>query len=281
MAGPEVKRLIVETDGSVVEARAWRVGSPRARVLILHGYAEHSGRYEHVAAFLNERDYDVFAVDLRGHGRSDGDRGYVTRFGDYLGDLRALLLWSDTFGEELPLFMLGHSNGALIALQFFLHDHSPAWRGLIITSPFLGLAIDVPGWKRAMGRIMSVIYPRLALPSGLLPAHLSHDRTVRDAYAADPLVFKTATARFFTESERASAEVIARAAEIKIPCLILQAGEDHIADAKKSRLLHDRLGSEEKTYIEYPGMYHEIMNETERHKPLDEIARWLESRTRA
>ena len=264
-------------DGTKLFYRQWPVHEAKGSILIVHGYAEHSGRYEHVAEFFNGLGLDVYAVDVRGHGNSDGKRGHVDRYGEYLNDVDAA--WDVLAAESSPAnrFLLGHSNGGLIALYHALHRGGD-YKGLIVTSPFLGVANRVPAFKAFVGRLASAVYPSLAIPIGLPPENLSHDVTVCRAYADDPLVFKTATARFFTEAEGAQDELEARAREIELPILVMQAGDDRVADPKKAKPLHDALGSADKTYIEYPGMFHEILNETEKKKVFEDIRKWVTNR---
>lgn len=262
-------------DGRKIFYRSWPVENPQACVAIVHGYAEHSGRYHHVAAALNEAGFDAYALDLTGHGESEGRRGHVDRFSQYLDDVDALRA---AIAEQRPdaqkHFILGHSNGGLITLNYMI-ERKPNIRGFVITAPFLGTAMKVPGWKIALGRVMSNIWPTLSMPTGLDPDQLSHDPEIGPAYANDPLVFDTTTARWYSEAMNAIARAFERAGEIKTPCLVMQGTADAIADPQKPRELFEKIGSPDKEYVDFPGMYHEIMNEVENEKVIGKVREWF------
>lgn len=265
----------MHVEGGVrLAGRRWPCKDPIAAVVIIHGYADHSLRYTHVGRFLRENQISAFAVDLRGHGQSDGPRGHVASFDDYLDDVDAILNVVEQNRLNVPVFVLGHSMGGLVALAHAIR-RPHKYQGLILSSPFLGVAIQVPAIKQALGRVMSVIWPPLALPSGIDPRDLTHDTAICDEYASDPLVFKTATARWYTEAMKSIDAVKSNASKLKLPTLILQAAEDKLADPKAAKPLFDRLGSEDKSYIEYPSFYHEIFNEIEKEKPLNDMQQWI------
>jgi alpha-beta hydrolase superfamily lysophospholipase len=261
-------------DGTRLFYLRWPVENPRAFVAMIPGYADHAGRYRHVAAHLNDSGISAAVVDLRGHGRSAGRRGYVGRFDRYLEDIEAFLEAIQSSSMRIPLFILGHSMGGLVALNYMVHRPAPC-KGLIVSSPFLGVAIRVPPIKIALGRLMSVIYPWLALPSGINPNDLSHDASVCNAYANDPLVFKTATARWFTEAMSSIEEVKLGAQRIQLPCLFLQAGDDRLADPNESEPLFNRIASPDKKFIRYASFFHEVFNEIENEKPLNDMTDWI------
>ena len=255
----------------------------RGTVVVLHGYCEHRGRYRHVAAHLNRNGYHVLVGDLRGHGGSAGERGFVRRFTDYLEDTQAFL---DCAASALPTagakpILLGHSMGGLVGLQFAL-AFPAALRALALSAPFLGLKIAVPGWKRSLGLAASLLKPTLRLPSGLKSADLSHDPEVGRSYDADPLVTHHATARWFTEIIAAQADLRARAGRIHVPTLMQVAGDDRIVDSAVSQVIFDRLGASDKNLTVYPGLFHEIFNETEsdQQRVLADLTNWLAERCR-
>lgn len=249
----------------------------RGTVVVLHGYCEHRGRYRHVAEHLNRHGYQVLVGDLRGHGESAGERGFVRRFADYVDDARAFLACA---AAELggpaaakPI-LLGHSMGGLVGLEFAL-AYPDALKALALSAPFLGLKIKVPAWKRGLGLVASVLRPTLRLPSGLQSADLSHDAEVGRRYDADPLVTHDATARWFTEVTAAHADVQARAGRVRVPTLMQVAGDDRIVDAAVSQAVFDRLGATDKNLTVYPGLFHEIFNELDQQRVLSDLTNWL------
>lgn len=270
-----VEGAVIESkDGTRIFHRRWPVENSKANVLIIHGYAEHSGRYDHVAAFFNSMGFGVRAFDVRGHGRSSGVRGHTRRFSDYLDDAELMLdLIAREDGDPSP-FILGHSHGGLIALSLAI-NREPKTRGLLVTSPFLGVAVKVAPAKLAVGRLLSAIYPSLSLSTGLPSGYLSHDQAVCSAYANDPLVFGTATARWYTEAMGAIDEVFRRAGELDLPLILLHAGDDRVADPSRAKPFFDAVGSRDKTYIDYPSFYHEVMNEEGKERVFADMREWI------
>lgn len=281
-----VELEIASQDGTRLAALRFPApANPTGAVVIVHGYGEHIRRYRPTAADLAGAGFAVFGSDLRGHGRSGGRRAHIRRFDDYTSDVAATLAWARTTygrGDE-PLFLLGHSMGGLVALRLAL-SRPQGLAGLILTSPFFGFKLHVPRLKAAIGRACSLLVPTLALPTGLDPALLSHDSAVTAAYAADTLVNRVATARWFTEVTQAQAEGFARAPSLGVPTLFLQAGDDRIADPGATRALFERAGAPgiDKSLTIYPEMFHEILNELEpaRSRVLSDVTRWLQAHAR-
>ncbi len=247
-------------------------GPGRGLLVLVHGFGEHRGRYHDTAGFLAQQGYQVACLDLRGHGESGGTRAYVERFADYLQDVEAVI---KEMGAQDPVLLVGHSMGGLVALNYVLR-HPERVRALALSSPFLGLKLKVPVWKRWLAQACSSVLPTLKVPSDLDPALLSHDPQVVAAYARDPLVVRHATARWFTEVLAAQAEVLRAAPRVSVPTLFLCAGDDRVVDAAVSQRVFDRLpGSIDKMMTLYPGLYHEIFNEVERDRVLQDLATWL------
>lgn len=263
----------------------------RGTVIVLHGYCEHRGRYRHVAEHLNRHGYQVLVGDLRGHGESGGERGFVRRFTDYLDDVRAFLACAAAelnvpgggAGPPAPgtaatkPILLGHSMGGLVGLEFAL-AYPEVLKALALSAPFLGLKLAVPSWKRGLGLFASVVKPTLRLPSGIQSADLSHDPAVGRSYDADPLVTHEATARWFTEITAAHADVHARAGRIRVPTLMQVAGDDRLVDSAVSQVVFDRLGATDKNLTVYPGLFHEIFNELDQQRVLSDLTNWLAER---
>ena len=243
-------------------------------VAVLHGYGEHSSRYAHVAAALGRAGYATAAIDVRGHGRSTGRRAHVDSFEDYLRDADTLLDEAAARWPDRPIFVLGHSNGGLIALHHALRRSRPV-DGYIVSSPFLGFAIDVPRTKNAAGRLLSRLWPTFSLPTGLDPESLSHDPRVVERYREDPLVLSVSTGRWFTETLDAQKQLLARADEIDVPCLFLVAGADDLADPSTTDEVFHRLASSDREMDVFPNLKHEILNEPNWASIVERIARWM------
>jgi alpha-beta hydrolase superfamily lysophospholipase len=262
-------------DGLSLFGRVWLPGdAPIASLALVHGLGEHSGRYDHVANFFRQRNYAVFAVDLRGHGRSAGPRGHIEQFQDYLDDVKTLVTYIQDQSADVPLFLLGHSMGGLIALAYAL-TYPDDITTVIVSSPALRSRVEVPPWKAALAAVMSTLSPTIAMANGLDPFTLSQDETVVKAYQADPLVHDRVTARWFSEFTKAGEWAMAEANRLAVPTLILQGGADQIVDPAGSREFFDRIGLEDKYYIEYEPLYHEIFNEPEHLSVLGDVEAWL------
>lgn len=255
----------------------WRYPSPApcARVILLHGYAEHVGRYPHVIDALTEAGYECHALDLRGHGQSEGVRGHVHRFQDYLDDLDLFL--TELPEDPLPRFLFGHSLGGLLALRYVLH-RPEAFAALAVSSPFLHPAAEIPWLREAVATAASHLAPTLLTKSPVDARGLSHDPAIVQAYIADPLVFKTFNARWFFEVREAQEEVLKRAGEIRLPVLMMIGSADPIAQPERSRQVFERLGSADKTLKVYDSFLHEVLNEIGKERVIHNLIAWLSDR---
>ena len=262
---------------------AWRyvpaVGAaPKALVVVSHGVAEHVGRYAHVIAHLAAAGYAVIAGDHRGHGDSSGKRVFVNRFREYTDDLQAVVEVGKAKSGAKKVALLGHSMGGLIAVGHLL-DHPGAVDLAVLSSPGLGIAVAVPKWKDALGRLMSKVWPSLSIPTGIGPELVSRDAAVVQAYASDPKVTKTATARWYTEFLDAQVRAFAEAKRVTLPVVVLTAGKDGLVSPAAQERWFQAIGSSDKTLIPYPELFHEIMNEPEQKVVLGDIVRWLDRHT--
>ncbi len=247
-------------------------GKTESVVALLHGYGEHAARYAHVTDALAEHAIASIAIDLRGHGRADGQRGHCERFSDYLDDATEL---AHVVAERgLPSFVLGHSFGGLVAASFVLAQ-AGAWRGLVLSSPLFGLALDVPRFKRLAGRVASRILPALALPTGIRGADLTHDVERVRAFDEDPLNNRKATARWFTETQAAEERAIERAPSLQLPIYVVTGTDDRVARVERARTFFDAAGSRDKTWVSLDGLFHEVLNEPEWSKIVEGIADWI------
>jgi acylglycerol lipase len=252
-------------------------GTPKATVGILHGYAEHGARYVHVMDAWAEAQIASVAVDMRGHGRATGPRGHCDRFDEFLEDAAELARLVSERAQGGACFLFGHSFGGLVAAASAIDAPGP-WRGLVLSAPFFGLALDVPKAKRVAGRIASSIAPRLRLPSGLKGADVTRDPERAAAYDADPLVFPHATARWFRETQLAQERTVARAGELRLPLFLTFGAADRVAKLAAARAFFDRVASQDKTWEERAGGFHEVLNDPEWRELADRIAQWMLAR---
>lgn len=244
----------------------------RGSAVIMHGLGEHSGRYRHIAGFFNECGLSVRCYDHRGHGRSQGKRGDVIHGDPMLQDAEIILEdFSARFSE--PPFLFGHSMGGLFAARYALAGLSPL-RGLILSSP--ALAVTLSPFQRRLLKVMHALAPSLGLPNGLSPKFLSHDPRVVAGYRADPLVHSRISARLLQSMLTSIDYCQQHAGAMRIPTLMLVAGDDHLVDVEGSKRFFDKLPAGLAQLYVYDDMYHEIFNEIESGRVLADLKTWLE-----
>ncbi len=273
------EKTIRAADGYQLYTQSFEPENPVAALVIFHGYGEHIDRYRHVVAHYYEKGYACYLLDHRGHGRSQGRRGHVMQWREYLDD--AECFWNEIVApkwENGPVWLLGHSMGGLIAASYVL-DKKPVLKGLILSSPFFGLKAKVNIAKLIAGQIMSRIVPTLSLKTDIEPALLTHQQEFVREYEEDPHVHKVANARWFTETLKTQEHCLKDASLLETPnLLVVQGGDDQIVDPSVSRAFYDRVAVEDKKFILYEGFYHEVLNETDRERVFVDLDAWLDER---
>lgn len=252
---------------------------PRAAFLLVHGLAEHSGRYEDFVAHFRAAGVACYALDLRGHGLSDGKRVHVDSFDDYRRDVEAVREVVQRHHPDLPLFLVGHSMGGVIVLRHVLLDSS-GLAGAIVSSP--GLAAH-PGVHpalpiRLLAKLLLRVAPRLQVPSGLPAKFVSRDPEVVAAYEADPLVSSSASSGWYHAMLDAQREVQRRAADLDLPILVMQSGDDRLVDPAATEAWVRAAPTRLVTYQRWTGLYHEMFHEPEKDRVFDFTREWLERR---
>jgi alpha-beta hydrolase superfamily lysophospholipase len=252
-------------------------GQSRAIVLLVHGYGEHIGRYEHVIAALTGAGYAVEGLDHYGHGRSIGRRASLRDFDHYVDDCSLLLDRILTRDPALPVVTYGHSMGGLIAARLALRRQDDL-TGLILSGPAFRIAVTVSPLVRHVGLIVAKIAPDLPIiPTGE-PGILSRDPEVERRFAADPLNYHgRARARLAAALDRLSGETLARAEEFTLPLLVMHGGGDAFTDPSGSEEFVQRASSSDKTFIRWPDLHHEIHNEPEQAEVIATLVSWLDT----
>jgi alpha-beta hydrolase superfamily lysophospholipase len=256
--------------------QSWRPdGDPRAIIAIIHGFGEHSGRYGHVVDHLAEHGFGLYGFDLRGHGRSPGQRGHINNWGEYRGDVRSFIQMIRA-RESACVFLLAHSMGALIGLDFIQHDPI-GLRGAIIS----GAPIEPVGAAKPhlvlMARLLSKVKPDFALKLGLDTTALSHDPEVVKAYEQDPLVHGQASARWGTESLATIDWVKHNVDKIDIPVLFVHGELDAINGVDGVRKFYESVTFGDKTLHIYPGTYHEAHNDNLYEQVVHDMDEWIDA----
>src|SRR5215216_1451257 len=201
-----IEETITASDGLRLYVRRRGVESARANIIIVHGFGEHSGRYGALTDHLISHSYSVTGYDHRGHGLSDGLPGHVENFTEYEEDLDKVIAYARSLSPSPTTYLIAHSMGGLVTLRY-LARKSSAVSGAIISAPLIEVAVPVPAHKLMIARVSARMAPRFRLDNGLNPASLSRDPRVGEAYAADPLVNRKISARWFAEATRAMEEV--------------------------------------------------------------------------
>jgi alpha-beta hydrolase superfamily lysophospholipase len=233
-------------------------GSPKAVLLVAHGFAEHSGRYGNLVNYFVPKGYAVYALDHRGHGRSEGERVQVEQFTDYLTDLKTFFDLARKENPNKKIFLVGHSMGAAISTAYAV-KYQKELAGLILSGGGIA-ASDAP------------TPPRTGRP--LDASILSHDKAVVDAYVNDPLVYHGPIPGRHAMAEM-SKQLPEQVPAIKLPILIMAGAAAPTGDGARSKALYEAVGSEDKTLKLYEGLYHEIFNEPEYPRVMADIEAWL------
>lgn len=247
-------------------------GARRGAVIAVHGFGEHSGRYAHVATWFAERGVAFYALDQRGQGRSPGRRGHVSRFAQFLSDVAALrkLVQAEAPG---PQVLLGHSFGGLVVLRY-LETAPQGLAGAILSSPFVGVAMQVPRWKTRLARALADLVPSLPIRIGLNYRDLCRDPAVGDDVKADPLCHQVISPRAYRETMEAQGSLDAERTRIAVPLLFVLAGDDRIVSTPAAQTFAAALAGDV-TVKRYEGFFHEVLNDQERGRVFADIEPWL------
>ena len=269
-------------DGLSLYWKAWIPdGAPKAVLHILHGYAEHVERYRNVVHALVPAGYAVFGEDYRGHGKSEGKRGHVERFQDYIDDTRqfALDVIRPSF-PDIPCFMLGHSMGSIIVLNYVVQYESHL-KGLVLSGTGSLPGKGIPKAIIALTKILSKVLPGIHVKSPLPPEFISRDPDVVSAYVSDPLVYNVITPRLAEQMQTYLLIGAANTQRISLPVLIQQGSEDTSFSGQQA--LFDGIAAKDKTFKLYEGLRHEVYNElpADRARVLSDLRSWLDSHLNA
>jgi alpha-beta hydrolase superfamily lysophospholipase len=273
---------ITSADGTVLRGRHWTRPDPRGVLVIAHGFAEHGGAYRHVAEALGPAlGLDCVAPDLRGHGRSPGRRGVVRRYDDVIADVRSALDWSARERPGLPLVLLGHSNGGLLALRLAIElarESTMALAALIVSNPSIQIVAPISPAKLAVGRLLLHLAPGLTLSGKLDTSLMTRDPVMQGEHESDPLRHSRISAPLFFGMAGSGPIVAREAGSIRLPVLMILGGSDPVIDSEASRRVFDRMGSPDKSLLLYPPMRHEPFNELGREQVFADVEAWLRPR---
>jgi len=255
-------------DGHKLHLARWETVGPD--VLLVHGYAEHAGRYTHVIEALAAAGWRVTLVELRGHGQSDGVRGHTDRWHGYIEDVQAAVATLDG-----PFVMVGHSLGGLVACGTLLEPLHPACVGVALSNPYIQNKVETSGLQQKALRVAARLVPRLRFKSPLSPNAISRDPEVVRRYETDPLVFGTLTPGWVNQIEVLQNHIQASARQGTTPMLMLVGTGDLISDPDTNQRVAREWGGPHEVEV-YEGLYHELFNEPEQDAVIARLLAWME-----
>ena len=261
--------------GGEIFQRGWLGFDSQSLMLIVHGFGEHSGRYEEMATWFARQGFAVFALDLRGHGRTPGHRGHVSDFECFLDDVEEYLAALREDYPALPAVLVGHSMGGLITAAL-VSRRDIAVDAVVLSGPALTLAPGVSRFRLALARALCRVLPRLSLEAGLDLEGLSRDPEVVRRYREDPLVHGRVSAALGAGMMEMQTRMRGSASNVDRPVLLLHGEADPLCLVQGSQDFFDALpkGTGQSELRTYPGLRHEIFNEPEKKQIWGEILEW-------
>jgi lysophospholipase len=269
-------------DGLDLYWQSWQPpGEPEGVLVFVHGLSEHSGRYLNPVRHFVARGWTCFGFDYRGHGRSPGPRVHIESFDEFLADLAEGHRLVRIRHPEHKIFLVGHSQGGLLSL-LYAENNPDHLAGVVASSPFLGIHPDSKPSPIliAASSFLSRVTPKMMFSKSVNPAFLSRDPKIEGSYVNDPLVSDRVSVRWATEAMTAQRTAIAEAPLMTVPTLVMQAGDDRLANPEATRSWVASAPAELVEYVEWDGYYHELFNEPllDRRKVFDRMEQWLASR---
>jgi acylglycerol lipase len=257
-------------------ARCWQPERDvNGAICLVHGLGEHSGRYTHLGEFFSSHGYVLLAADLRGHGKSEGQRGHTPSMDVLRDDIAKQLEETRTCAPDIPIFLYGHSLGGTLVLSYCIRRH-PHINGVIATGPLLRMGFTPPGWKLAVGRIMRSLWPTMAMSNEIDRDGLSRDPQVVYAYNTDPLVHDRVSARLGIDMIEEGMWLLENASTSEIPTLLMHGSADKLCSPQASREYAKKAGSVCTLKI-WDNFFHEVHNEPEKNQVLQYTLQWMDA----
>ncbi|OUR67816.1 hypothetical protein A9Q80_03855 [Cycloclasticus sp. 46_83_sub15_T18] len=263
-------------DGTRLYSHSYQPTQPlRANLLIVHGVGEHSGRYQALLEPMLQAGVALHFYDLRGHGQSAGQRGHINAWSDYQRDLEQQI--EPLCADGIPFFILGHSFGSLIVLDFLELTRRDV-RGAIISSSALQPLDVAPAWQQKMVAFIARFWPTLGLKINIDTKAISRSHEQVQAYQNDPLIHQKISARWGADVLRAMRNIEAKVANIRTPILMTHGEPDWLNSSQGSKAFFERLSVEDKTLFIYPDSYHEPHNDLDSETVVRGLVEWLSQR---
>lgn len=265
-------------DNNKLFTRSWASEDPVGNFVIIHGFGTHSGRYQQLASDLNSNNISCYSFDLRGHGKSPGQRGYIKDFNQYYDDINTFINQIPKSKKDIPMFLFGHSLGGLLAFRFMQISPSAPVNGVILSSPLFGIGVEIPPIKRMAAPLLKTFLPKLTLNNEIDPNFISHDPLIVKRYIEDPMVHDRVSGTYFYYLLDEMGKGLQKAPLWKCPILIQYAGDDKIASPSATEKVCSVISPKFITQKKYDGFYHEIFNEVERDRPVKDLIQWIKQK---
>ena len=263
-------------NGNTFQLRTWQTENPKANILIVHGYAEHSARYDEVAKLMNQEGYSVYAFDRRGEGASEGKRAKVHDFSVQVEDLKAVI--GKIEKGDKKFFLYGHSLGGLVVCRYIIDYDAKDVDGMILSGPLLEADEDMSPFLQKISGFVGRVLPWMPVVK-LDTKLLTRDDEERKKYEDDPLVYHGSTyaktAMIILRSMKYSQKNFDK---VKLPFLVLHGSADKVTNPKGSRMLYDNASSEDKTIKIFDGWFHELMREPGKEEFFEILLGWIAER---
>jgi alpha-beta hydrolase superfamily lysophospholipase len=258
--------------------QTWKPETPKGTIVIVHGLAEHSECYNEFAKELTPDNWQITAIDLRGHGKSSGKRGYVNDFYDMVKDVHLFLdLVRHTIHKDGPLILFGHSMGGLLALRTVLTQQELGISALCLSSPALGIDKEVPKIKEKLAEFAGEWAPKLTLANEIKYSELIRDHELQKAYDRDPLRHDKISPRLYLGMKEAMEKSAEEASALSLPLLMQLAGKEMIVSTPASEHFFAIAGSAKKKIHIYNDSYHEIFNDLDRLEVFSDLKNFINS----
>lgn len=254
----------------------YRVYEPEAKpvavICLVHGLSDHSGRYEHWASLFVQKGFAFAAIDLTGHGYSEGKRGHAS-FKRLYNDITSLFEETESLFPDVPKILYGHSLGGNLVLNYYI-DKAPNIVGLVVSSPWLKLGSPPLFFKLVTAKFIKYFYPSYTAEDGLLPQKISRDPAIVQSYISDKLVHGKISIKLFFDASLHGEKIIGKSYQINIPILIMHGSSDGITSIKGSAMFARNTGKYT-TFKTWDGCFHELHNELNKQEIFEFIISWL------
>lgn len=255
--------------------QSWTPAKPIATLVITHGLGEHTDCYQRLVDGLSDQNIQFIAWDMRGHGRSEGKRGVVKRFSDFTSDLVLLIDYIRKEISEKPIILAGHSMGGLVTLNTIIRNPELSIACAFLSSPLMGVQVDVPEIKKIGAKYMAEYLPSLTMWNEIHDKDLTHDKKILLEFTKDPLRHDRISPRLYLDMVAYTERIKREGASVTLPILFQLSGQDKVVSTKASQDFFETIKSKDKEIKIYENSYHEIYNDIEREIVFNDIKPFL------